>query len=867
MDDARRHLVEELFHAAAELPDDQRAALLDRRCAGDHELRAEVESLLAFDGAQTRALSPESVIDAGQLLEQLSPNDLAATANADEATTKPHEHALPERIGAYRILAVLGEGGMGVVYRAEQDSPRRTVALKVIRPDFTTPMTLRRFDYEASILGRLQHPGIAQIYEAGSAPIEGLPGERTFFAMELVDGRPLTDYALLTRCSVPQRLELLAKVCEAVEHAHRNGVIHRDLKSGNILVTKDGQPKVLDFGVARLVDADARMTTLQTDVGQIIGTVPYMSPEQISGDPNAIDTRSDVYALGVNLFELLTGRLPHDFTRVSLVEAARIIRDEPPTQVRRVNKLLRGDIETILGKALEKDKTQRYQSAADLAADIRRYLGDEPILARPPSAMYQFRKFAKRNKSLVGGVAAVFVVLVAGIIVSTSQYLKAERARVREAAAHVDAENRRTEAESARRRADEARQAESEQRQIAEVSLLRAQREAQKANQVNRFLRDMLGSVNPAIALGRDITVRDVLDAAAQRIARRGAQLDPEVRAEAQTTIGLTYLRLGLLDEADPHLTAALETRREVFDGVHVDVADALNNLAELRRAQGRLAEAADLMSAAVPILRALFGESESVARALHNLAAVQADLNHPAEAERLYREALAIRRNARLDDRAGLASTVKALGNLLFEQRRFEESERLLREALALRQAVLPANHPELATARSSLGYVLAQRGAIDEAEALFADALAIQRRVLPDKHPALASTLTIMGASRLVAGQAKAAEAPLREALEIRQSALPADHWLLDNTRSLLGECLTEQGRLEQARPLVVDSAEALLAHKDAPLQRRREAVERVIRFYESADQDSSAGPWRDKLLELSKNDEEHASIRERG
>ncbi|RMF81735.1 MAG: serine/threonine protein kinase [Planctomycetota bacterium] len=860
MDEARRRLIERLFHAAADLPLRERDAFLAARCGDDRELRREIESLLAYDHAETQALTPDSAIDADQLLRQFAPVDADATTDdCAPATTRDESRptgALPERIGAYRILGVLGEGGMGVVYRAEQDSPRRSVALKVIRPEFMTPKALRRFEFEASVLGRLQHAGIAQIYEAGAAEFPGLPGRRTFFAMELVDGRPLIDYALLKRLSIRERLALFANVCDAVEHAHRNGVIHRDLKSGNILVTEDGRPKVLDFGVARVVDSDARMTTLQTDVGQIIGTVPYMSPEQVSGDPHAIDTRSDVYALGVNLYELLTGRLPHDLARASLIEAVRIIRDEPPTQIRRVNKALRGDIETILDKALQKDKAQRYQSAADLAADIRRYLRDEPILARPPSAMYQLRKFARRNKSLVGGAAAVFVVLVAGVTVSTSQYIKAERARRAETAARTAAEQRRAEAEAARRK-------EAEQRQIAEASLLRAQREAQKNDEINRFLRDMLSAVNPNIARGRELTVRDVLDAAARRIARRGAQLDPEVRAAIQTTIGLTYLRLGLLDRADPHLTAALETRRKVFDGVHVEVAEALNNLAELRRAQGRLEEAADLTGSAIPILRALYGDSEPAARALHNLAAVEADLDRLDEAERRYREALAIRRTARLENRASLASTVKALGNLLGERGRFDEAERLLREALALRRAVLPADHPEIATALSDLGYTLARAGKLDQAEPLLSEALAIQRRVLPATHPALASTLAIIGASRLAAGAADAAEEPLRESLKIRTASLPADHWLLLNTRSLLGECLTAQGRLEEARSLVVDAADALLDHPDAPRQRRAEAAARAVRFFEAAGDAGSADAWRRTVRELDEIREKQGAL----
>jgi WD40 repeat protein len=300
---------------------------------------------------------------------------------------------------------------MAAVYEAEQDRPNRCVALKVIRPGLLSPALLKRFEQEVEILGRLGHPGIAQIYEAGIAE-DGQP----FFAMEFVRGLPLDEYARSRSLTVPDRLSLMARVCDAVQHAHDQGVIHRDLKPGNILVDETGQPKVLDFGVARATDADLLTGAGLTQTGQLLGTPSYMSPEQLAADSAAIDHRADVYALGVILFELLAHRLPSEVTNRPLAEAARLIQEQDPPRLGSINPELRGDVETIVAKALAKDRARRYASAADLAADIRRWLANEPILARPPSAMYHLRQFARRHTGLVGGVLATGAALVLGLI-------------------------------------------------------------------------------------------------------------------------------------------------------------------------------------------------------------------------------------------------------------------------------------------------------------------------------------------------------------------------------------------------------------------------------------------------------------------
>jgi len=684
----RHRLATQHFLACSELSPELRAAYLDQHLGTDPQLREAVEALLRFESRHPEFLE----------------GDRPALQPLGEATR-------PTTIGAFRIVGRLGAGGMGTVYEAEQEHPHRRIAVKVLR-GFSTPSMQRRFEFEGELLGRLQHPGIAQIFEAGSAQTEH--GLLPYFAMELVRGMPITEHARLAGLSLAQRLELLCQVCAAVQHAHQRGVIHRDLKPGNILVDEHGQPKVLDFGVARVTDADLQHATLRTDAGQVVGTLQYMSPEQASGDSSMLDTRSDIYALGVVGFELLTGELPYDLSRLSIAEATRVIREVEPAAPGALCAALRGDLETILLKALEKDKERRYASAAGLAADIQRFLRDEPIEARPPSAAYRLAKFATRHKPLIAATLVIAASLIAATAISLSYAWSAAR-----------------------------------QRDIALVEKKRAQ---DRLEDVRALANTLVFDVHDDIApLAGATPVRERLVATALAyLSKLRAQAGDDARLVADVAGAYTRVgdiqghprraNLGRTDEALASYAQSLELHEQlVASGIEVAAntmakAELLQRIGAIRSATGRHDLALEAYARSATLLESLAQSDPRAARALSSAQALVGgsleQMGRPEEALLAYQrvfdsaEALAMADPSDLNLQRDLSISCNEVGLMLERLERFDEAQAVVERGLAIREE-LAARQPDnaraqrdMALSRHRVGNLALRRG--DPAAAL---------------------------------------------------------------------------------------------------------------------------------------------------
>ncbi len=798
----RYQQIKRVFAEACRLKPEQQAAYLDQACADDDDLRAEVEGLLHHD-EKSLPIRPRISAAAAFGLDRMDAG--AAVGSSALAGFQPAPEQVPERIGDFRIIGKIGQGGMGVVYEAEQDHPRRRIALKVIRPGVASGQVLRRFKLEAQVLGRLQHPGIASVYEAGTAQVEtagGLAVEQPYFAMEFVRGKPLNEHIEVTPLGTRQRLELFAKVCDAIQHAHQKGVIHRDLKPSNILVDESGQPKILDFGVARLTDADVQVTTLQTDVGQLIGTIPYMSPEQIAGDSRELDTRSDVYALGVVCYQLLTGRLPYDLQGKTIPEAARAIADEEPTPLSSVKRVFRGDLDTIVAKALEKDKNRRYQSASDLAADVRRYLSDQPISARPATTVYQLRKFARRNKALVGGVLVAFVALLIGIVGTTSQAIRATHERDRAQDAETLAQQRFEQAEDSRRLAEQSR---SE----AVAALAKATTETARATSFRDFLVRMLEQINPDVALGRDVALlRAVLDEAADDIQTELAEY-PDVQASIHHVIGTVYRSLSVYDQAEQHLQAAYNLRVKHLGESNPETLASLGGLAEVQWNQGRLDDAERLYEQLIASYRETLGDTHRdtlVAR--YSLAGVLKDSGRVDQAEQELRDIVEVMQIHLSEQDDALLDAMNGLAVLALERGRLAEAEQLLRTLVQRWTDSQGPRHPKRLRALRNLATIVKERGDLAQAEELTREALELGREVFGEDHHDTIQTKINLASLLRERGQLDEAETLAREALEQANRVLGSEHPDTLKAISHVGIILRLAGKFDQAQTYLEDA-----------------------------------------------------------
>ena len=859
MDGERWSRIETIFDAAAALPAAERARYLDRACAGDARLRSEIESLLASRDA------------AGSFLESPAIEDLSARDLRPDRTLARED--VPESVGPYRLQRKLGEGGMGEVWLALQEVPlRRQVAVKIVKRGLDSKEILARFEVERQALALMDHPNIARVLDAGTSPTG-----RPFFAMEYVDGIPLTSYCDARGLTTRRRLALFLQVCSGVQHAHQKAVIHRDLKPSNVLVAeREGAaiPKIIDFGVAKALSQSLTDVTLYTGLGQLIGTPAYMSPEQAEMSPAGVDTRTDVYSLGVILYELLVGTTPLDpaeLRRAGFDEIRRRIREEEPprpsTRVPRrsntgsprgasqrdtdeLSRQLRGDLDWIVLKALEKDRDRRYSSPAELAADLERHLHDLPVLARPPSRIYRASKFVRRHRLGVATTATVLALLVAFALSTAVQTRRVAEQR------------------------DRAREAEA------------------RATAINDFLvKDMLEAAGPSEAEGRELTVAEVLDAASRKVGDSFAG-QPGIEVPLRVAMGGIYKSLGHFDQAEQHYAAAESIARQQLGGDDPRTLSAIRGVAILNDAQGhydraeplyrevlegqrrtlgprhpetletmeslglmlcrsfRSKDGEDLGREALQGFREVLGdEHPRTVNALIDYACALEQANSP-NAEPFLREACE-RCRAVLGPRDPMnVVAMNSLAICLNRQKRIEEAEATYRQCVLLSSQVYGESNPQTLGVRTNLarfvkeraerpweaeklyrgilaewahsaderaiwtatqlGEVLIALGRAEEARTLFSTTLRDARAGLGPEHDRTTSVLSGLGWANRVQGRLREAEDCYRQVFEIRRKVLGPDHDLTLRASAQIGWTMVLQGRLAEGERLVHDAVE---------------------------------------------------------
>jgi eukaryotic-like serine/threonine-protein kinase len=767
--------VKGILEAALEASSKERAALLDKACLDDPALRKEVEELLAsYDE---------------DFLEQ-TPLDGLKQALAEDQSQALEGHF----IGPYKIIRELGKGGMGAVYLAlrADDQYKKRVAIKLVKRGMDTDEVLNRFRHERQILASLDHPNIARLLDGGTTE-DGLP----YFVMEYIEGQPIDKYCDDNRLTTVERLKLFQTVCSAVHYAHQNLVVHRDLKPSNIIVTNEGVPKLMDFGIAKLLNPDLYAQTLvPTALSLRLMTPDYASPEQVKG--KGITTASDVYSLGVMLYELLTGHRPYQFKTYTPQEIERVICEEQPEkpstainrvettptpdgatkimitpelvsrtregQVDKLKKKLAGDLDNIVLMAMRKEPLRRYASVEQFSEDLRRHLEGLPCLARKDTFAYRTGKFMRRNKIAVAVAAAFLILTVASAVLIVKQSI-------------------------------------------------RAARERDKAQQVSAFLVELFNVSDPGEARGNAITAREILDKGAQRIERELAK-EPEVQATLMNTIGQVYAKLGLYEAARPLYEKALQTRREIFGEESIEVAESLNSLAILYGAKSDYANAESLSRQVLAIRRKVLGKEHiEVARSLNNLAHTLSEKGNTQEAEPLFREAVAMHRKVAGNEHNELAITLNNLALLLDSTGKYEEAEALFKEALAMRRKLLGDDHPDTAAGLNNLAGVYRRTGALPAAEPLYHEALTITRKSLGAEHPTVATMMNNLAMLLSLLDKKPEAERLYRESLEIRRKHFGEENSDVATSLNNLGLLLYERGDYAEAEKLY---RQALAIHR---------------------------------------------------